>query len=441
MKKFNLTTLFLTIFTFSYSQTSPTNDALINRGDIKTRTCALQDYDNDGDLDFITIEEANSLISNSKTQLVWFENEPTRQFTKKVLIDKDIVRPEHLIVADFNKDGSKDYLVCMSSSVAVANDGELAWFQRQNNGKFIKWSIAASSHFDMADTADFNKDGLIDIVAVGFKRNNVSIFLNDGQFFTEKSIKTGVNQIDYVKAGDLDKDGDIDIVFTDGNYNFNIHINDGRANFTESKNLNDFTNRQYLGLNGLYIADINKDGTNDILTYDSYIFADLVWLDGANNWKENIILNEALLVRPLGGNIQTIDLNKDGLLDIVTHDYSSNLVLAIYQKPGLKFEHKVIDRYWNNSGPGQIAVGDIDKDQDLDVLFAENGNVDFDFSWYENIQGDLFRHTVNGEYTNATICKIADIDKDGDQDIILSCGGNINFEENELLLIQNLGNG
>ncbi len=440
MKKSLLLALLLALSGVVLAQTAPNNDILINKGPVKTRTCAVQDYDRDGDLDIVAIEEANTLISNSQTQLMLYENEPTRQFPKRVLIGKDIVRPRHLMIADFNKDGLDDYLVSMRSGSGVTNDGELAWFQRQASGTYIKWTIAASSDFAMADTSDFNKDGLVDVVAVGFDRKVVSVFMNDGQFFTEKVIKTGVTQVDLVKAGDLDKDGDADIVFTDGNSNFNLIFNDGKANFSGDRNLQKPFER--FGQSGLAIADINKDGINDILTYDSYGFSDLIWLDGAKNWESKIILGSDLLLRPLGGNIQTVDLNKDGLLDIFTHDYSSDIVLAIYQKPGLKFDHKIIDRFWDNAaGPGQIAIGDMDNDQDPDIVFAENGNVDLDFSWYENIRGDLFRHNLYGEYDKITVCKATDVDKDGDQDLVFSCSGDQNFGENELVLAQNIGNG
>lgn len=438
MQKFILITFFSLNTIFTFCQTFPTNDEVLNREKIKTRTCALHDFDKDGDIDFIAIEESSSLLPNSKTQLVWFENEPTRQFKKRVLIDKDIVRPRHLIVVDFDKDGNQDYLVCMSSSAGANNNGELAWFQRQNNGEFIKWTIAASSDFYMADTADFNNDGLLDIVAVGFNSNSVSIFINDGLFFSEKIIKTNIKQVDLVKAGDLDNDGDIDIVYSDGNVNFNLIFNDGIGNFVNDTNLQKPFNRY--GSEGLEIVDINNDGINDIITYDSYGFSDLVWLDGSNNWEENIILN-ASIFKSSGGVIKIVDLNKDGLLDIVTQMWTKNVVLALYQNTNHQFNYKIIDRYWDGSDNGQMAIGDIDNDNDMDILFAENGNVDFDFSWFENIQGELFRHTISGQYYKATICKTTDINNDSNQDIILSCGGDINNQENELILLQNLGNG
>ncbi|MBK9487461.1 MAG: VCBS repeat-containing protein [Haliscomenobacter sp.] len=61
-------------------------------------------------------------------------------------------------VADFDKDGKSDYLICMASTFNN-NDGQLAWFQRQTNNTYIKWTIEANGDFNQAEVADFDKDG------------------------------------------------------------------------------------------------------------------------------------------------------------------------------------------------------------------------------------------------------------------------------------------
>ena len=65
-----------------------------------------------------------------------------------------------------------------------------------------------------------------------------------------------------------------------------------------------------------------------------------------------------------------------------------------------------------------MSVGDLDGDNDPDLVFPENGNVDGDISWFENMDGKLYRHYLYHEISGISLTKAADIDRDGDLDIL-----------------------
>lgn len=75
-----------------------------------------------------------------------------------------------LIWPDSENHGDTDYAVSMT----WVTDGELAWFQCQND-YYVKWTIATNKDFIMADVADFNGDGWVDIAAVGLGNSDNTV--------------------------------------------------------------------------------------------------------------------------------------------------------------------------------------------------------------------------------------------------------------------------
>lgn len=427
-------------------QAQPTISKVLNKEAVYSSTSLLQDYDNDGDLDII--------LSRSKPDGVfWLENEATKQFPIRPLFTTGIsYYIADIDMADFDKDGDMDYVVCMTG----VSEGELSWFQRQSDGSYIKWTIVKGKDFIMADLADFNGDGLMDIVAVGLGNSDSTcrMYLNDGNlFFTEKIIITG-DATEAVDADDLDGDGDVDLAVAGGGFvdtqkgtgsGSRTMINDGKGNFSLGKwligNYNAFTGVWET----LKIVDLNKDGVKDILSFHSVAFGGLDFFKGpinsSNTWVKAELLDDDNDI-DLGGDFVVFDINGDGRLDIVRQCKGADRVSVLYQTANFKFQREYIELKWDTgrNPTAKMAVGDLDKDGDLDLVFPEQGNIDGDVSWFENINGKLRRHLLYSELRGARIPKLADVDKDGDPDILLTVSSSLSDEEDELLLYENIGN-
>jgi hypothetical protein len=425
---FSTIALFTVFPAFATAQEYQTK--ILNKGALYATSSLLQDYDNDGDLDIIVTRRAEG---NLPAAVEWLENDGTGQFPRRELF-RDLLRPVDLDLGDFDNDGRMDYLISDRGSISQA--GQLVWFQRQANGAYIKWTIEAGADFYQADVADFDKDGNLDVVAVGFDLTTVSIYLNDGFFnFTEKIIVQGVSQVQLVTADDLDGDQDEDIIIGDGTNDSAIFFNNGIAVFDSTQKIYTWSDLNAAAIGALAVADLNQDGRKDILTFSGVGTGGLYFLDGARNFDQSLIQRVGI---DIGGGLAIADMDNNGRPDIVRQHYTDRFISILYQDSAMTFRTEVLERSWDNTGGSQMAVSDLDGDNDLDLVFPENGNIDGDISWFENIDGKLYRHHLYSETQAARIPRFGDLDGDGDLDVVATSADEFNRED-EIFWYENRG--
>ena len=223
----------------------------------------LVDSDSDGDLD---------LVVSSSQGLNLFRYDAGLFATTSELLATDLTVQTEF--EDLDQDGNIDLILVKSSGVRVQFDV----FNRGNSVPIINTSVSGIA------IGDLNDDGLPDIVS--YERDKVKTFLNDGNLgFNESNTTSLIGRvfnrnpdafrITGVELADLDDDGYIDVVLSEGSasypgsYTGSILFSNGSGGFKKS------TPEFLFGLgNGLStgdrieLADIDGDRDIDIASLD-----------------------------------------------------------------------------------------------------------------------------------------------------------------------------
>ncbi len=241
-------------------------------------TCV--DIDLDGDLDVIVSELGNIQPDDGIIGRVELFEKKGEKFVRHLLLDH-VRRVADVQPGDFDKDGDIDLAV----AVFGHNRGEVLWLENQGNFKFQKHELLVAPGTIHVPVADYDLDGDLDIAAIvtqdeeelwGFEN------LGNGQFKKRKIWMT-IN-LDFGGAGlvkaDLDQDGDQDLILPAGD---NLEDRDAYPQayhgcyWFENKGDWNFEITKISDLGGTYAADVGDlDADGDL---------DLVLVSMTNDWN------------------------------------------------------------------------------------------------------------------------------------------------------------
>lgn len=306
---------------------------------------------------------------------------------------------------------------------------------------FVKRILPAEGRFFCCSgIADLDGDGDLDLIASQFDPELLWLW-NDGQHdpdFTDHVTipRSGVSKI---VAGDMNGDQYMDLVVATGRGYDNddqddaqlfIYTNDGAATpaFSEKR----ITRRRYT-VQDMAIGDLDGDGDQDILvvTHVPYRGGEILWYrnDGGDTptFKKTTILGSF----PWISHLAIGDMDGDGDLDFITaKDRISSILL--FENNG-RSEPTFTSREILTRGIVQdLALADLDQDQDLDAVVAYGPSVSGSptgVRWFENEEASFSMHTLDAQI-NATLVKTADLNGDGASDIISYSSTTLRYHEN-----------
>lgn len=214
-----------------------------------------------------------------------------------------------------------------------------------------------------------------------------------------------------VALGDLDGDGDLDLVLGNGRHdpevNF-VYSNDGHGNFYGRRALDEEPDRTYR----VALGDVDKDGDLDAVVANDFGEAGkLLFNDGKGQFRVVARFgNGAYAVRA----VELGDLDGDGDLDIVvvSNVFGQNFVY-LYDGGGKLTERKLGS---GRESSVSVALGDLDRDGDLDIVLGNRGAPSVA---YLNDGRANFAETrpFGGATDLTTTIALGDLDGDGDLDI------------------------
>lgn len=290
---------------------------------------------------------------------------------------------------DFDGDGDLDAFVSGENIVNETADAVLSpiLYENKGNNNFLENSMNFPNlTFGASDWADYDLDGDMDLFLAGVKNtvtyeSFIKIYENNGNgvfntydfnFFNQDKIN-----VSFVKWGDIDNDGDLDIylsgLFFDGFIPYaKIFRNNGNKTFTD---IQAYIPQSYLSQ--VDFGDYDLDGDLD-LGFNGIGAGTKIFKNSGNG----IFIDSGIdfLIPEISqGDIEWGDYDQDGDLDLLL------IGVDFYQKPDgsyVREDYSFIFRNDKNNvftninanikqvGKGTATFADYDNDNDLDILLA-----------------------------------------------------------------------
>ena len=293
------------------------------------------DIDNDKDNDILVADIGILLPTNDKVgSVVLLRNDGNFQFEPITLLD-GVGRIACAEGADLDGDTDMDIVVCVFGH----EDGKLLWLEQKENFVFEEHILDPRPGAIHAFPFDPDSDGDLDLaVSLSQDSEEVIIFRNDGYGKFEKEVIFKSTDIYYGMSGielsDLDRDGDTDILMTNGDI-LDLELPQGidpndyhGVSWLENDGSGQFNNHheitRHWGAYSVRSADLDGDTDLDLVLvgmqveryWPGFKRQDMVWLE--NDGNQNFTRHPVKLDMPLLITVEVADLNGDGVPEVLT---------------------------------------------------------------------------------------------------------------------------
>ncbi len=278
--------------------------------------------------------------------------------------------------------------------------------------------------------ADLDKDGDLDLVFAREFQANVILFNNGAGVFTNATagrLPQPVHDSEDVAIADFDNDGDLDLIFCSEDDvrlgRTNVHeyyLNDGTGRFTAAPFV--FPDSE---ANAVIAADLTGDGAPEVLLGNNG--QNFIFINNGSGTFANETATRLPAINDVTQDLLLADFDNDGALDLFTGNENGNRLLlnngaAIFSdESGARLPTGL------NLETRKVAVGDVDGDRDLDIFLS---NVAFIAG--KNRQNRLFINDGRGFFKDSTTTHLPpdnedtldgifeDVDLDGDLDLVIA---------------------
>jgi len=343
------------------------------------------DLDGDGDVDVAT--------AGRPDKIAWYESNgavPTPAFDERV-ISVDALGAVAIFGADLNADGDIDLLS------ASRGDDKIAWYENDGaaDPQFFE-RVVSMNAIGAQDVfaIDVDGDGDEDILSASSGDNKIAWYENldgAGTFGTQLVISTKAVGARSVHAGDIDGDGDTDVLsasFADDKIAWYENL-DGAGSFEEQEPA---ISEEAIGATSVFAVDMDGDGDTDVLAASSGN-STVSWFE--NDGATPPAFSEQLISVGLSGltSAIAIDLDADGDQDVIVTAVDDEAI-AWFENDGAAppdftgaFVINDADFVFSTS------VGDVDADGDLDIVAGQRLQV----SWFRASGETCQEFDANGD--------------------------------------------
>jgi hypothetical protein len=345
-------------------------------------TVTVDDLDNDGYIDLIFPGEDGTLA-------IYWGSASGFSTGNRMLIPFDYGLSHNATIADLDKDGFKDIVLCMYQY----NDQQPVVHMGPGRTHRIEWlDYLSSGDYGPHGTtvADFNRDGWLDIVYSGYNGVDQSyIYFGSDSGFSDSRRTTVTPGVCYGGSASCDFNGDgwLDLIYFPGNGNYGgywkpaIFLNTGSAPYFSDGQIQ-FVGPDSVALSGGLAADFNRDGNLDIYLdgYDPY---------GSKHTPSMVLWGPGWMT----ADTLPSQVDHHGMFrepgNIYDRSYREDYVSSVFDGANPTNWHTVS---WDDSTPGGSSV-------DLAVRTGSSSAPDSTWSgWYAVANGDTVPDSLNSRY-------------------------------------------
>ena len=318
--------------------------------------------------------------------------------------------PAHATPVDLDRDGQLDLLLAdLGSFVPGDHDrGAAVWLRARKDGTYAAVTIKRGPRVADVEAADFDDDGRLDLAIASFgwrRTGDLTILKNetldpDQPTFAPHLIDKRTGAIHTIPA-DLDRDGRSDLItlFAQEHETVVAFLNRGGLRF-EARSVYSAPHPNW-GSSGIEAVDLDQDGDLDVVMTNGDMFDDQIlkpyhgiqWLENRGTFP---FTEHTLASLPGVQRAETADLDGDGDLDIAA------CVVVPSQDPAARRLPSVV--WLEQTLPGRFVlhvlesgvpahatldVGDPDRDGDVDIVvgnFSLDTPVTSPLSFFENLR-------------------------------------------------------
>jgi hypothetical protein len=276
-------------------------------------------------------------------------------------------------VADVNGDGIPDLIVanrdvreCNPRFGCTDYPGGINVLLGNGDGTFQAPLEFGSFDARSVEVGDFNNDGILDLVVMKSDLTNptvrtMSVLLGNGDGTFQSSADVTLTPGPFiVKVGDLNGDGNADIVFTnnDPTRNLSVMLGNGDGTFQPAVN---YSIPGYLG--SIALNDLNGDGILDLITTAGTLGDVIVMLGNGDGTFQDA---QSYGTNSVATSIAVADFNNDGKPDIAVGGYGGVKVLlgngdGTFQTSAVSYGHtplsySIVAADFNGDGYADVAA-------------------------------------------------------------------------------------
>ena len=334
--------------------------------------------------------------------------------------------PTSMALADLNNDTFLDIVIANSGS--RNNVLVLLQYNRGTLATEVTFASGSGSHLRSAAVADFDQNGILDIIVASSGTKNVGILLGhgNGSFLRETVYSIGSDSHPQsIAIGSFNNDDYLDIVVANSGSNDTVILL-GNSHGT-------FDLQSTPGFQSIFapvvvaVADFNHDGQAEILVAfndtDTLIIRETYTPGSLTEAVTYPISKESYLNSVILGN-----LNSDNILDIVVADSKmDNVQIFLGQRNG-SFSHHGTFSTGDGSHPFCAALGDLNNDSILDIVVANKGYGNMGIVFGNGNGSFSPQRTIStGGYSNDSCVALGDLNKDSILDVVVTNSGSANI--------------